>query len=61
MDSAADALLFLNAATGVFPPDIACEQLLAFPVIDVLIEGLDLQFSVSLAESHHLTCREFIR
>ena len=40
MDSAADALLFLNAATGVFPPDIACEQLLAFPVIDVLIEGL---------------------
>ena len=37
MDSAADALLFLNAATGVFPPHIACEQLLAFPVINVLI------------------------
>ena len=61
MHSAADALLFLNAATGVFPPDIAFDQLLAFPVIDVLIEGLDQQFSMSLAESHHLTCREFIR
>ena len=60
MDSAEDELLFLNAATGVFPPDIACEQLLAFPVIDVLIEGLDQQFSMSMAESHHLTCREFI-
>ena len=61
MDSAADALLFLNAATGEFFPDIACEQLLAFPVNDVLIEKLDQQFSMSLAESHHLTCREFIR
>ena len=37
MDSAADALLFLNAATCVLPPDIACEQLLAFLVINVLI------------------------
>ena len=61
MDLLANALLFLNAATGVFPPDIACEQLLAFPAIDILIEGLLQQFSMSLAESHHLTCREFIR
>ena len=61
INSTADALLFLNAASGVFPPDIACEQLLAFPVIDVLIEGLDQQFSMLLAENHHLTCREFIQ
>ena len=44
INSAAIALLFLNAATGVFPPDIACEQLLALPVSDVLIEELDQQF-----------------
>ena len=49
MDSAADALLFLNAGTDVFFPDLACEQLLAFSVIDVLIEGLDQQFSMPLA------------
>ena len=61
MDSAADALLFLSAATGVFPPDIACEQLLTLRVIFVLIEVLDQQFSMSLAVSHHLRCREFIR
>ena len=61
MDSAADVLLFLSAATGVFPPDIACEQLLTLRVIFVLIEVLDQQFSMSLAVSHHLRCREFIR
>lgn len=44
-----------DAATNVFPLDITYEHLLAFPVIDVLIGGLDQQFSASLAESHHLT------
>ena len=61
MDSAARALLILNEATNMFPSDIACEQLLAFPVINGLIKGLDQQFSMSLAKSHYLTCREFIR
>ena len=41
MDSVAITLQFLNAATGVFPPNIVCKQLLAFPVIADLIEVLD--------------------
>ena len=41
MDSAANARLFMNAANGVIPFDIASEQI---PVIDMLIEGPDLQF-----------------
>lgn len=60
MEAAADAQLYLNAATVVFPFDITCEQLLAFPIIDVLIEGLDQQFAASLAEGHYLIFCEFI-
>lgn len=60
MDLDVDARQFLSAVTCVFPMDMACELLLAFPVIDVLIEGFEQQILMSLVKVHHLTCRDFI-
>lgn len=53
-------MTIFNAATGVFTLNFVIEQLLAFLVIDVLIERLYQQFSAFLDKSHHLTCGEFI-
>ena len=60
INAAANARLFISAATNVFLFNIACKKLLASPAIDVLIESFNKQFLESLTESQHLTCHESI-
>ena len=60
MSSLADTQLFADVPTGLVLLDIAREQLKSFPIIDVVIEGLDQDFSESIAEKHFVTVREFL-
>ena len=60
MSSLADTLLFADVPTGLVSLDTAREQLKTFQIIDVVIEGLDQEFSESIAEKHFVTVREFL-
>ena len=60
MSSLADTQLIADVPTGLVSLNTACEQLKSFPTFDVVIEGLDQQFTESIAEKHFVTVREFL-
>ena len=60
MFSHSDTQLFADVPTGFISIDAAREQLKSFPVIHVTLEGLDQQFTESIAEERCVTAREFL-
>ena len=60
MSSLSETPLFADVPTGLVSLNTVCEQLQSFPIIDVVIEGLDQEFNESSAEKHLVTVREFL-
>ena len=60
MSSLTYTQLFAYVPTGLVSLDTAREQLKSFPIIDVVIEVIDQEFTKSIAEKHFVTVCEFL-
>ena len=60
MSLLADTQLFADVPTSLGLLNTAREQLKSFPIIDVVILGLDQEFTESIVEKHFVTVREFL-